>query len=121
MVEQLGSGVPRILRSYPKNCFKFTDHFLRMSFPKTLSEEVTTQVTTQETIQVTPQVTPQVKALMEVIEGEMTRTEIQEKLGLKDRMNFTHNYLQPALRLGLIEMTIPDKPNSRLQRYRVKG
>ncbi len=33
MVEHLGSGVPRILQFYPKNCFKFTDNFLRMSFP----------------------------------------------------------------------------------------
>ncbi|WP_069658337.1 RNA-binding domain-containing protein [Arcticibacter eurypsychrophilus] len=33
LVEQLGSGVPRILESYDKQCFKFSDHFLRMSFP----------------------------------------------------------------------------------------
>ena len=34
MVEYLGSGIPRILKAYSKNCFKFTDNFLRMSFPK---------------------------------------------------------------------------------------
>ncbi len=33
MVEQLGSGVPRILESYKKECFTFTDNFLRMTFP----------------------------------------------------------------------------------------
>ena len=33
MVEQLGSGVPRILRSYGKECFAFSDNFLRMVFP----------------------------------------------------------------------------------------
>lgn len=33
MVEQLGSGVPRILVSYGKECFTFSDHFLRMTFP----------------------------------------------------------------------------------------
>lgn len=33
MVEQLGSGVPRILESYGKECFSFSDHFLRMIFP----------------------------------------------------------------------------------------
>ena len=33
MVEQLGSGVPRILDYYSKDCFKFSEHFLRMTFP----------------------------------------------------------------------------------------
>jgi len=42
LVEHLGSGVPRILRSYGKECFKFTENFLRMIFPAT--EQVTEQV-----------------------------------------------------------------------------
>jgi len=33
LVEQLGSGVPRILESYDKSCFTFTDNFLRMVLP----------------------------------------------------------------------------------------
>jgi len=33
LVEHLGSGVPRILESYLKECFMFSDNFLRMSFP----------------------------------------------------------------------------------------
>ncbi len=33
MVEQLGSGVPRILRAYSKECFVFGDSFTRMVFP----------------------------------------------------------------------------------------
>ncbi len=33
LVEHLGSGVPRILESYSRDCFKFTDNFVRMSFP----------------------------------------------------------------------------------------
>ena len=33
LVEQLGSGIPRILENYPKECFKFSDNFLRMVFP----------------------------------------------------------------------------------------
>ena len=33
LVEQLGSGIPRILECYSKDCFKFSDNFLRMSFP----------------------------------------------------------------------------------------
>ncbi len=41
------------------------------------------------------------------------------KPGLKDRLHFVREYLSPALKAGLIEMTIPDKPNSRLQKYRL--
>jgi ATP-dependent DNA helicase RecG len=32
MVEQLGSGVPRILENYDTSCFVFSQHFLRMTF-----------------------------------------------------------------------------------------
>ncbi|MFD1553699.1 transcriptional regulator [Putridiphycobacter roseus] len=39
LVEQLGSGVPRILESYGKECFTFSENFLRMSFPKTHTKE----------------------------------------------------------------------------------
>ena len=49
----------------------------------------------------------------------MNRQELQELLGLNHREHFRANYLKPALDLGLIEMTIPDKPNSRLQKYRL--
>jgi len=69
----------------------------------------------------TLQVTPQVKKLLSVIKGEMTRAQLQGLLGLSDRKSFRERYLLPALRQGLIEITIPDKPNSRLQRYRLAG
>jgi ATP-dependent DNA helicase RecG len=38
---------------------------------------------------------------------------------LKSAEHFRKAYLAPALKVGLIEMTIPDAPNSRLQRYRL--
>jgi ATP-dependent DNA helicase RecG len=40
-------------------------------------------------------------------------------LGLKDRMHFSDGYLAPALFAGFVERTIPDRPNSRLQKYRL--
>lgn len=69
--------------------------------------------------QVAPQVTPQVAALLRVMAGEMSRDELQAVLELKDRKSFQQRYLQPALAHGVIEMTVPDKPRSRLQRYRL--
>lgn len=71
------------------------------------------------TPQVAPQVTPQVGELMAAIQGEMGRNALQSVLGLSDRKSFRERYLKPALADGLIEMTIPDKPNSRLQKYRL--
>ena len=109
LVEHLGSGVPRILRSYGKECFKFTENFLRMIFP----------ATAQDTAQDTAQVTAQVKELIEILSKEMDRQEIQDMLGLSHRENFRLKYLKPALEQGFIEMTIPERPSSKLQKYRL--
>ena len=69
--------------------------------------------------QVSPQVTPQVGELLAAIQCEMGRETLQFALGLSDRKSFRERYLKPALVDGLIAMTIPDKPNSRLQKYRL--
>lgn len=71
------------------------------------------------TPQVAPHVTPQVERLLRGIRGEMSREALQQALGLQDRKSFRERYLKPALAEGLIEMSISDKPNSRLQRYRL--
>lgn len=74
------------------------------------------------TPQVDQQVTPQVEALLKVLlsaDKPLTRNELQTQLELKDRESFRSRYLKPALDFGLVEMTIPGKPNSRLQRYRL--
>lgn len=70
--------------------------------------------------QVAPQVTPQVAMLLGAIgSGERLRSDLQQQLGLSDRKSFRELYLAPALQAGLIEFTIPDRPNSRLQAYRL--
>ena len=66
----------------------------------------------------TPEVTPQAR-LAGVLAGEMTRQQLQQVLGLKDDDHFRKAYLQPALDAGLIEMTVPDKPRSSRQKYRL--
>jgi len=50
----------------------------------------------------------------------MSRDELQSVLSLNDRKSFRERYLKPALEAGLIEMTLPDKPKSPLQCYRLK-
>lgn len=51
---------------------------------------------------------------------ELSAKELMARLQLKSRPTFLYNYLQPALEAGLIERTIPDKPNSRSQKYRAR-
>lgn len=46
-----------------------------------------------------------------------SRKEIQAYLGLTGKNNFNDNYLKPLLTSGKLKMTIPDKPNSLLQKY----
>ncbi len=60
-----------------------------------------------------------IKRLLSVMEYDVPykAKELQKKLGLKSASGFKRNYIEPAMELGLIAMTIPDKPTSRNQRY----
>ena len=69
--------------------------------------------------EVTTEVTMEVRAVLNVLTGTMSRQELQEKLGLKNAEHFRKQYLVPALEGGFVAMTVPDKPQSRLQRYRL--
>lgn len=64
-------------------------------------------------------VPPLVQQLLEVCQGQMSREELQRRLRLTHRQHFSSSYLTPALELGLLEMTIPEKPRSKNQRYRL--
>lgn len=48
----------------------------------------------------------------------LSAAELMERLGLSHKPTFRKNYLNPALEHNLIERTVPDKPNSRNQKYR---
>lgn len=75
------------------------------------------------TPQVDQQVTLQVEQLLRILAGVnqdgISRKELQEASGLRDRNSFTKRWLTPALEAGFVEMTIPGKPNSRMQCYRL--
>ncbi len=71
------------------------------------------------TPQATPQATPQVEKLLLTCEGEMTKNQLMKALNLKDREYFRIEILKLAIEKGLLEMTIPDKPNHPNQKYRL--
>lgn len=71
---------------------------------KDLSEQVTAEVTAQVVL---------------YCEKPRSAKELMDILGLKHWKTFQSNYLQPLLDDGWLEMTIPDKPTSSKQKYRL--
>ena len=89
------------------NCTVFL-HFMLNAIWDTLNMYATTD-----------QVTDQVKLLLSALGADvLSALELMKLLNLKHRPTFRKNYLQPALEVGLIEMTIPQTPNARNQKYR---
>ena len=51
--------------------------------------------------------------------GELSLRELMHAVGLRNRPSFYSLYILPAFEMGCVEYTIPDKPKSRLQKYRL--
>ena len=136
-IEAWGRGVERIFAACaaagtPKPLLRYQPFDMWMEFPfdpaylKVLragqgqSGQTTPEVTEQVTEQVTVQVTVQVARLIVAL-GDQTLSlqELMQTLGLSHRPNFLALHLRPALAAQLIQMTVPDKPQSRLQKYRL--
>jgi len=66
-------------------------------------------------VQVTAEVTAQVAAFC--CEPQPAKA-IMAELGLKHWKTFQANNLAPLGAMGILERTIPDKPRSRMQRYK---
>jgi len=91
------------------------------------TDQVTIHDTTHDTIHDTTHDTTHVFKRIDdlshrvalVLIDEKSRVEIMASLDLRNRSHFAKEYLEPALKAGIIEMTLPDKPKSRNQKYRL--
>ena len=120
-IEKAGTGIKRIRdeareQGCPEPVFENNGFFTAIFQP---NPEVRARAATQLTDQVTGEVTGEVLRLLCVLHGEMKRQEMQAALGLKHEDHFRDAYLVPSLKAGVVEMTIPDKPRSSKQRYRI--
>ena len=61
------------------------------------------------------------KVLRILSESPFSKAELSQKLGQKEISGQLNKVIQSMRRSGLIEYTIPEKPNSRLQKYRLKN
>jgi predicted HTH transcriptional regulator len=129
-IERMGTGTGDMIErcrsaGLPEPAFALTDGFVATLRRRpgrayeTVAGAVTGEVTGQVAGEVTGEVTGEVAKLLVACQGIMTRKALQESLALKGEDNFRKLYLTPALALGAMEMTIPDKPNSRSQKYRL--
>jgi ATP-dependent DNA helicase RecG len=139
-IEKAGTGIRRMRdtarhQGCPEPTFSENSFFTAVFFPDpevraqfaSETPDVTGEVTGEVTGVVTGVVTGEVAGevagealrLLEAMAGEMSRREMQDALGLKHEEHFRDAYLLPALKLGGIEMTLPGKPRSSKQRYRI--
>lgn len=87
--------------------------FMLKSIDKILDEFVIQISSADENISV------QVKKLLDVMEYDVpyTLAALMGLLNLKSKETIRRHYIKPAISLDLIQMTLPDKPQSRNQRY----
>lgn len=126
LVEQLGSGMERIMSVYDKSIFEFLPNFLRINFY--FDKEVLEYLGQTEQVKpnkLTEQVKPnkkedKINLILEHCKEPKSVKEIMQYIGLKHRPTFIYEYLNPLLEKDKLQMTIPDKPKSRNQKYITK-
>lgn len=130
-IERMGTGIRDMIRQcknakLPEPEIRIDGGFwvltIRRKQPEsgTKSEPGRGPVTGQATGQVAGQVDPWViRALIACSARPLSSREIQKSTGLRHRETFQRNYLDQLISDGLVERTIPEKPTSRLQKYRL--
>ena len=121
LIENIGSGVLRILDAYDKSCFKFMEHFLRVTFKyreNPFEYDDTAKVKSSKLgSKKSSKLAVSEEQILELCKTEKSLKEIAQHFGYKDVYKFKNNYINPLLKQNKIQMTIPDKPKSRNQKY----
>jgi ATP-dependent DNA helicase RecG len=132
LIEQWGSGVRRMFKEadelgLPKPQIieigmrvRFIVHLANPFVLAPETEPEQNQVGVQSSTQLPTQSdNPVQRLLLALKSGEKSSGTLRSVLGIKHRPTFRDNYLRPALDAELIEMTIPEKPSSSNQKYRL--
>lgn len=131
--EGRSTGIPKIMEAMQKNGsppaeFEFDEDYsyfmVRLPVHPAALEVAESQAggdSDRPRSESTPPVTPPVDRLLKILSSRqaMSSPEIRACLALKDKTHVRQVYIDPAMSAGLIEYTIPNYPNSRLQKYRL--
>ena len=124
LIENIGSGVLRILDAYDKSCFKFMDHFLRVSFKYKENpfeyEDTTKTKSSKLGSKKSSKLAVSEEQILQLCKTEKSLKEIAQHFGYKDVYKFKNNYINKLIEQDKLQMTIPDKPKSRNQKYIIK-
>ena len=86
--------------------------------PEELTAEQVQQIDRTSIERPAVQVTEQVSALLLALSNEQLSLKVlMEKVGLKHRPTFIGNYINPAVKTGIVKVLYPDKPNHPRQKY----
>lgn len=124
-VEVWGRGTNRVIDMCRKHgtalpTFEERSGFLIVTFKAPMVAGGAVRTTEDGTAEVTAQVTAEVIAQVAAFCQEPKSAKaIMAELGLKHWKTFQANYLAPLMAMGIVERTIPDKPRSRMQQYRL--
>ena len=148
IMERRGSGVKKIFEDYAKNyanpasrkpTLESQPTYFRITLPNLIwgsndkQLAATARVETPVVPPVMPPVVPPVgkpsETLIDAVQrkvlaalkvgGVMSTSELAETVGISQPKDMRRRYLRLLLDMGLVEYTIPHKPNSRLQKYRL--
>ena len=117
LTEGRNTGIPKIKRALKNNGSKepefetneTRDYFITTIFMhEGFENEIKEQSTTHQ------------DKILEFCKEPKTTKEIMAYLGLKDRRNLYIKYMRPLIDSGKLQMTVPDKPNTKNQKYITK-
>ena len=83
------------------------------------NREDSTEPDTEVNTEVSTEVGAEVKRLINLLNNEMSRQEIQNKLKIKTAEYVRKKYIVPALKQNFIEMVFLSNPNHPNQKYRL--
>ena len=114
------------MQAYGEDSFRFTANFIRITLPinplflsQLGAENEQDHASDHASDYASDYASDKVSRLLVSLDGDLDRSQLQELLGIKNRDYFRIEDLKPAIEDGFVELTIPDKPNSQHQKYRL--